>query len=154
MRWLQNVIGTPVEGLRVKSEDQYRAKALAIQKGLGVQPRLVETGKRRPAYVSDGRWVLDCDCGNGCLAHPGDGSKAWPRSVAICTECGNVYTPRFPEERKAVEAALLVRPNPLNRHFFPDKTTARQRGFGRGEVLEDLERENTERGLSARKRRR
>ena len=149
--WLRNAIGTPVECLRVSSEAAYREKALRIQAGTGNTPRLNETGEERPVHVSDGRWVIDCDCGNGCLAHPG-GGKGWPKPVAICTECGNVYTPVFPEKRKDVEAALLARPDPRTRHFFPGKDTAKARGLSRAERLEDLDEENDQRGLPARKK--
>lgn len=149
--WLTNTIGTPVECLRVPTEAALREKVLKIQAGHGFTPRLTETGLERIVHVSDGRWVLDCACGNGCLAHPG-GAEGWPRPVAICTECGNVYTPVFPKARKAVEAALLARPNVHTRHFIPCEATAAKRGMGRGELLEDLERENIEHGLPARKK--
>lgn len=149
-QWLKDVIGTPVECLRVASEDEYRRKVLAIQKGQGLIPRLTETGEKRPVHVSDGRWVLDCDCGNGCLAHPG-GAKGWPQPVAMCTECGNVYVPVFPDQRKEVEATLLARPV-MHRHFFPDEETALKRGLRQGESLADLKSENTDWGLPTRKK--
>lgn len=146
--WLRKVIGTPVECLRVNSEAALIDKARKIQAGYGFPPRLVETGEKRSVHVSDGRWVLDCDCGNGCLAHPG-GSEGWPRPIAVCTECGNVYQAVFPKDREKIEAALLARPSPLNRHFFPHAADAAKRGLSRAETLADLQRENDQHGPRA-----
>lgn len=143
-------IGGPVECLRVKSEAEYVALAIRITAQLGGRGRIVETGEAKPVRVSDGRWVVDCDCGNGCLAHPGDGSEAWPRAVAICTECARVYEPHFPRGWRSGRNVLLARPHPRNRQWFPNDADARRHGLSRRERLGDLVRENREHGLPRR----
>lgn len=153
MQWLKDTIGTPVECLGVKSEAEYLLKVRAIQRGHGITPRLDETGIERVVHVSDGRWLVDCDCGNGCFAHPGDGTTAWPRAVAACTECGRVYVPKFPSGWKTATDALLARPDVRTRHWFPDEGDATKRGIAKGERTADLERENRAHGLPARKAR-
>ncbi len=69
------------------------------------------------AFVSDGRWVAECPCGAAGLVHPN-------HAIARCGECGAVRPLVWPDERAAIEAALLDRPS-------------RERNW-RGESLEEM----------------
>jgi hypothetical protein len=135
---LRNVIGGPREAHGVDSPDSYarRAKAFLIKHGLstGLQDR----PQTPSAYVSDGRWVVDCDCGNAPSA-----SHEW--GLAICFECGSVYRPHFPADRGEIEAELLKRPV-ANRHFFGDTWVAfrRRRSV---DTLDTLRAENVAHGI-------
>lgn len=145
--WLRDRIGTPVQAHRVNSEAEYRTFAKQMLAALGGSADLREMPDRVVPHVSDGRWVVDCACGNGASAHPGDGTEAWPAPIAVCCECGAVHRPIFPADRERAEAVLLARPSPFQRHWFPDAShlTAR-RGVGRPETVADLEAENRANG--------
>lgn len=117
MGLLSKVVGGPEQAHGVRSEAEYRLRAKSFLLRHGLQPILVERTERPEAYVSDSRWVIDCDCGNGPSASP-----EW--GIAICLECGAVYRPTFPEDLGDVEAALLARPSPRNRHWHPERETA------------------------------
>lgn len=139
-------IGTPEHAHGVATPADYRTFALNVYRSLLPRHKRGEAAlrerKERPvAYVSDGRWVIDCECGNGPSAHP-----EW--ELAICCECGSLYRPRFPKDREAVERVLLARPHPTRRHFFPHKQLSKRVGMKRAETLRDLIRENAERGVS------
>lgn len=76
------------------------------------------------AYVNHSRWAADCPegCSDAEFADP-----KWPRFV--CTKCGSgVWPVRFPKDRLAIEALLLLRPEE-NRNWS-------------GESLADLRIEN------------
>ena len=62
-------------------------------------------------YVSDNRWVGDCDCRSGVLAHPG-----W---AAYCFGCGAIYRDIvWPLEMAAIESELMTR-QVSDRHWRP-----------------------------------
>jgi hypothetical protein len=68
-------------------------------------------------YVSTGRWVLDCPCGNAPSV-----SVAW--NLALCLECGAVYTGlTFLADRERIEALLLKRRR-QHRNWKPPETVA------------------------------
>jgi len=129
MGLLTRCIGGPQQAHGVRSEAEYRRTAKAFLLRHGVKPMLVERDDRPTAYISDGRWVIDCDCGNGP-----SGSPDW--GIAICYECGSVYRPLFPVDLTDVEMVLLARPRASNRHYHPDR-----------ESIADLRRENRAHGL-------
>ncbi|MFH1604556.1 MAG: hypothetical protein ABIH03_11685 [Pseudomonadota bacterium] len=135
MRWLQNTIGRPQQAHGVGSPDAYRRRAKAFLLKHGVPPILIERGEHPMAYVSDGRWVCDCDCGNGPSVSP-----EW--EMAICLECGSVYVPTMPADYERAETVLLKRPSPKFRHWFPDARVALRKGIGRAETLADLRDQN------------
>ena len=137
-RWLDNVIGTPVECLRVLSEAHYRLWAKEVLSGHGSSPILHDSSEQAAAVVNDGRWIVRCACTNAAIAHPG-GAEGWPDPIAICAECGTVYRPTFPKNRASAEAALLARPEVRTRHWEAH------------ERLADLINENAERGLPKRR---
>lgn len=142
---IRAAIGTAAEAHNLASAADYRelARVFVVRSGLG---GLHERSERPPAYVSAGRWVVDCPCGNGPAAHPG-GAEGWPDPVAVCLECGAVYRPVFPRDREAGEAALLAREHPHQRHWFPHASVAARRGLARAETVRGLLAENKARGV-------
>jgi hypothetical protein len=145
-------IATPEHWYGVHSEAECVAHAKGFLVRLGVPPAAVrESGRMPHAYVSGGAWLVRCACQEGAVvsAHPGDGTAAWPRPVAVCLACGAILRPVFPADRAAAEAALLERPDPANRHFFPHEDQAAWVGERRGQTVADLKRENRARGLGS-----
>lgn len=72
---------------------------------------------RLVAYVSEGRWVCDCVCGNGVLATPGLEDVA-------CSECGTVFPVVFPEAKTLAEAEAVLMQRPRdNRNWYPETET-------------------------------
>ena len=74
------------------------------------------------ARVNHGRWVVDCECGDAGIVdprHPGQGF--------FCFGCYNIIHTGLPrqviypadEVRRAVEALLLLRPDPATRNWSP-----------------------------------
>jgi hypothetical protein len=66
------------------------------------------------AYISENRWVIDCECGAGNFADPDHG-------IACCFGCGAVHTNvTFPtaETRDAIERTLLERPRRGSRNWI------------------------------------
>lgn len=120
--------GQSVQGFvpRIVDAASYRAYAAEALADINPGAVLHDRTERPTAYVSDGRWVADCDCGAGVSA-----SRAW--GLAICCACGSVYRPRFPATAAGIEQALLARPSPRQRHQRPGQTAA------------DIARENAER---------
>lgn len=129
------------------SGDEYLTRAKQSLLARGVPPLLREHPDRPAAYISDGRWVVDCPnfpCRNGPSASP-----EW--GIAVCFECGAVITPVFPDDLAAAEDVLLARIDPLARHFFPDERIAHRKGLVRAETVKDLEKENRAAGLPVRR---
>lgn len=146
MDHLRDVIGGPRECLRVDSREAYLRKAKEIRVALGLRdPELRPGTETLTPHVSDGRWVVDCPCGSAGLA-----SHEW--NIGICVDCGTIHPLRFPRDRAAVEAELLARPHPLQRHFFPATESAERRGLPAGETLASIRRENNARGVLPRRR--
>lgn len=140
MRWLDRVIGRPEQAHRVKTPEEYRQKAQAFLLRHGASPVLRERTEQSPAYVSDGRWVCDCDCGNSPSVSP-----EW--GMAVCFECGSVWQPTMPADYREAERILLARSSVFNRHYFPTDHLARRRGLVRAETVADLRRENRAHGF-------
>lgn len=63
-----------------------QATAIAKIRAKGLGERLSVETISRPveARIDANRWILDCDCGGACAAHPD-----WPDSR--CFGCGRVY---------------------------------------------------------------
>ena len=82
------------------------------------------------AFVNRGRWIVICP-------HCGGGEYAWEEGAFFCCSCLNSYMGHkyrrlaFPEDRQAIEDALVVRPL-ANRNWNPKET------------VEDLVKENEE----------
>lgn len=68
----------------------------------------VDQNKPLNAIVRDGRWLVECDCGEFYYVH-------WADPLGFCPTCGNVTSDGrvrpiiFPTDRAAIEAALLER---------------------------------------------
>lgn len=93
------------------------------------QPRPA-AGPPPEAFVSGGKWVIRCSCGNAPSVHPD-----W--RLALCFECGASYEGVvIPAQRRAIEQALLTRPQARQRHWTP------------GETADDLTAENRRNGVT------
>ena len=80
------------------------------------RPAPAETDQPLVARVDFGRWLGDCPCGDAPVIDP-----EW--SLACCLTCGAIYRAIvMPDDAKAIEAALLERPYPLNRFWFTYET--------------------------------
>ena len=92
-------------------------------------PHGVAVGNSIPAWVSYGRWIVQCACGCAQIV-----SRVDPR--AYCPNClnlaaGGMFRPVvFPPEADAIEAILSRRHYDVNRNWLP------------GESVADLQREN------------
>jgi hypothetical protein len=90
------------------------------------------------AYVSVGRWVARCYCGDGFAFGVPD---SYPRldvfAPAFPCRCGQVPEVNWPSEEmvRGVERLLMMRPNRANRNWEP------------GETLVDLMIENADHGV-------
>lgn len=63
-----------------------------------------------PARVDGGNWLVSCPCGNAPATDPD-----W--RVAYCLACGAQFPAVvFPEDWRAIEAALVARPKLASRH--------------------------------------
>ena len=145
---LRGAIGGPELVHGVASAGEYRDHARRFLARVGVPPdRWLRPVLPRPAYVSGGCWLVKCDCGNAPSAHPGDGTDAWPEPIAVCLECGALHRPVFPADRALAEAALLERPDPASRNYFPHKDLAALVGEDRAQTVAYLRRENRARGV-------
>ncbi len=143
MYWLLDKIGRPREAHGVNSPEEYMQRAKEFLIRHGQRPILREREGPQPvAYVSDGRWVCDCDCGNGPSVDP-----EW--RLAVCFECGSIWRPVIPARYREAERVLLARPSPANRHWFPDPKIARRVGLLKAETIGDLKRDNQRMGLPA-----
>ena len=131
-----NKIGGPREGHRVSSPEEYALYAKRVLNDIGASP-LLKPGQKLHAYVSAGWWVVKCPCGNAPAADP-----EW--GIAICCECGAQHEAVFPNDREKGEAALLERPDPNTRHWFPHGEHAwrKRHHDGKSETVADLRREN------------
>ena len=93
------------------------------------------------AEINQGRWIVNCpsECGDAVIS-----SKKVP--YYICSMCGNVsndgkwYLIQYPKDKMAIENVLLKRPAIIPFH-------AKTRNWFPNETVEDLEKENAERGL-------
>lgn len=73
---------------------------------------------RPQAFISGGRWVVMCGCGNAPSA-----DVEW--TLAACFECGAIYYAfDVPTDRLEIEALLLARPEMRTRNWRPPETVA------------------------------
>jgi hypothetical protein len=120
-----NRIGRPLEAHGARTVGEYYARqAQHIEDMKRARPELawrdpfiVESASPRP-FISGGRWVVICPCGNAPSFDP-----EW--RVALCFECGAQYVGvAVPKEWESIEAALMARPSMTNRHMTLGETAA------------------------------
>lgn len=139
----QRLIAGPREMHRVDSAEGYATWAVVARSDLGFDPPALKKGQRLNAFINEGRWLVQCPCGNGAGA-----SHEW--GVAICVECGAVHGAVFPRDRHLVEQVLLARPDQATRNYYPDAAMAAHVGLAAPERLAHLILENREHGLPKR----
>lgn len=105
---------------RVNSADDYRARQREAIDALRVQyPNLPWTlphvvAPNPAAFVSGGRWLVECRCGNCPALAPEWGG------LALCYECGAVYEGvDLPSEAIDIERLLVQRDQPSMRYWNP-----------------------------------
>lgn len=89
-------------------------------------PALSELAAAAPpaiVYANEGRWLADCPA-EGC----GGSQIVLERAPYWCPYCLNADIGRrwrvvmWPEQREAIEGALMARPRPLNRNWWPGES--------------------------------
>lgn len=84
------------------------------------------------AWINQGNWAADCECGGSMIVEPGE--------PYICPDCcnaaqgGKARPVIWPDEKKDIEAVILERPFPRNRNWLATET------------LETLVEQNVEKG--------
>ena len=82
-------------------------------------------------YANYGRWVAECPV---CPSAEHYGDQPFPGGLTlktfVCSNCGSEAEPKWPRNRKQIEAVLAERRLPHNRNWTP------------GETLEQLQAEN------------
>lgn len=129
-----NRIGRPLEAHGARTPTEYRARQ--AQHIADIKVARPELAWRDPflssetptPFVSGGRWVVMCGCGNAPSYDPD-----W--RLALCFECGASYERVPPPDRSDHgEAVLMARPAMTQRHWLV------------GETLRDLIAENIAHG--------
>lgn len=101
--------------------EQAQRNAIARLKASGARFDVHDVATPLVAFVSANNWVVDCECGAGNAVDP-----TW--GVACCFACGAVHRSIvFPGDRVEVEAVLLDRTNPQQRHWVPGESPAQLR---------------------------
>lgn len=69
------------------------------------------------AYVNHGRWIADCpnDCGNALQLEPNQTTF----HCGGAGGCGQISPVEWPADRQEIWDALMERPRPKNRNWFP-----------------------------------
>lgn len=140
--WLQSVIGRPRQAHGAKTPQEYLNRATSYRrsmgKRMGVPTDMHDDMAAIFAYVSSGRWVVNCQtpgCNNGPSADP-----EW--RLAVCYECGTVYrNVVVPTRWKEYEYHLLRCPDPQIRHCFPFAPIALRYGLQGAQSIKFFEQE-------------
>src|SRR5215210_1407773 len=120
-----------------RSRREYIGFALAYGDRFELFTELHEASATPPAYVNHGKWIVQCPCAEGTPQGPNHPAADPEWRLAICLDCGALYQPEFPHDIERIEAALLRRPDRLNRNFRPQD----------GETVADLLSENIAHGI-------
>ncbi len=121
--------GMPWEAYKQAAIIPQMAKKLLPQTGIDDNPPVL-------ARVNHGRWVVDCECNGAVLA--------FDEGLFMCGSCfnaGHKHKYRrhiFPKARKAIELALLQRPE-LNRNWYPGETVTKLKAENEAHKAELLE---------------
>ena len=120
----------------VSSPDAYRAfhaATLAAQRVRAPHRNLPEPWiclVPRDVYVTFGKWLIRCVCGNAPSVSP-----EW--RLACCLECGAVFESlSIPDDYQAIESMLLARPALVNQAWLQPET------------VDDLAAENAAHGVA------
>jgi hypothetical protein len=114
------------------------------------------------AYVYNGDWVADCPrpglepgkagCGNvEFLFTPSrmNGPRDTERTFYLCSYCGMQGHIAWPRRREEIMMALMVRPVPSNRNWYPaDHPVAVNFRIPHGQTVAELLEENEAHGVS------
>lgn len=96
--------------------EQQQASAIARLRESGARFAVHDVRAPLVAFVSANSWVVNCECGAGNAVDP-----VW--GIACCFGCGAIHrSVVFPGDVAAVEAALLERERPTERHWLPGET--------------------------------
>ena len=127
-------IATAREQHLVRTPDDYLRKHAAFierQQRAGARYAVHDSAAPVVAWVDHNEWKVLCGCGAANATHP-----EW--GLACCYGCGAVHrTVVFPADVAGIEAALLKRGRPSERHWFP------------GETVDTLNAENIAAGIEA-----
>jgi hypothetical protein len=95
----------------------------------------------RVAYINHGRWVADC-----VRPYCGGAEALRPHQVVVeCFECHLVAPVEWPREAQELWEALMVRPVPATRNWFPaGHRPAVRAGCPHGQTVDDLHAETAE----------
>ena len=109
------------------AQDRYKNYRLYVAKHIKERYRITPAiewdaprGNPVSAYILRGSWVVGCECLETIYYQPGE--------AFFCPNCLNAtngHAPRpvlMPDNRQAIEAALLERPNPQNRNWLLGET--------------------------------
>ena len=108
------------------------------------------------AYVYAGDWVADCPrpggvCGNVEFLHRPSrmgGPRDVPVDFFLCSHCGMQAPVSWPDNQHAILAALMRRPVPGTRNWYPtDHPVAVRFGLPHGQSVGDLEAESEAHGV-------
>lgn len=120
----------------VRTEQDYRNRqAEAIKKGMDLYPNLPWKAPwvndlPLEVFVSGGRWLVECPCGNCPMVAPEWGN------LALCYECGAIYDKLvMPVDAHLIEAMLVLRKTLGLRYWNP------------GITLQNLQEENVKLGV-------
>lgn len=114
------VIFRPVHlpGIGVRTPGEYRAMQVRYLRRSGnTTGPWLHVGAVH-AHVGAGAWRVRCRCGEAPPADP-----EW--QLACCSGCGAIYEcVVFPDDRLAIEAVLVKRPNHVHRNWLRGETVA------------------------------
>jgi len=115
----------------------------------------VEAVPMARAYVYCGDWVADCPrsgCGNVEFLYTPSrlkGPRDQRRGFYLCSYCGMQSEISWPRQESGILAALMVRPVPSNRNWYPqDHPVAVNFRIPHGQSISDLLEENDAHGIS------
>lgn len=102
---------------------------------------LLVTTNRAAAYVNWGKWVADCrlDCGYAVALKNSQASFVCEISGG---GCGHINTVEWPSNVSEIWDALIERPMPKTRNWFPNNhVLAVRAGCPHGQTVKDLREE-------------
>jgi hypothetical protein len=91
------------------------------------------------AYLSQGRWIVDCPV-SGCA------NAEVAAAVFTCSNCGFSGNVVWPRHLKGINRAMAKRPVPETRNWAPRGHWWEALGIPTGQTIKDLERETVENG--------